>query len=251
MAKKYLYFILILTCFTNCGGTKNAAKNPTINKTEIESKNYVTQLNKGIDFTAQGNEPTIWSLAINFDDSIYIKTEDGISLTFATNNCKRMDSETSILLSTQIKKVTLAINIFKENCTTQAQKTTLEYNNKTYTGCGAYLKNPALNNNWILYKIRNKFTDNYKPVPNMVINIDKNNFYGSDGINAYTGKIDVQGDKIFYKDLQFSKSKTGENEFTIMLKYQLNKNIASYYFKNDMLYLYLIDDSLLVFKKSK
>ena len=250
MPLKFLYYLLTLICFTNCSSSKNTTSKTSSNKTE--NKNNLAQLNSGIDFTANGNLPTSWNISINYEDSIRFKTNDGKTLTFATNKCNRTETEIGIKLYTKIKNETLAINIFKTYCNSNKKSlnVTIEYLNETYTGCGTYIKNPALNNKWILYKLRNNFVDNYNIIPTLNIDLNKNKITGSDGCNKINATIFIEGDKIIFNEIKLTKGNCPDTEFTSLLQYQMSKNVATYILKNNMLYIYLIDDSLLIFKQT-
>ena len=247
----FIFSILISICFLSCTNTQKTNKSITTNieQQNTEKKN-TTLLNAGVDFIANGDSPTTWELTLNYEDSIRFKTNDGIALTFATNKCNRTETPVGIKFYTTIKKETIEINIFTNLCDKKrkTQIVTVQYIGKTYTGCGSYLKNSALNNKWILYKIRGKFVEDYKTTPTLLIDIDKNICKGNDGCNNLNASIIVQGDKIIFNEIKFSKNTCSDNDFTTILKKQMSNQIANYFFKDGKLYLYLIDDSLLAFK---
>ena len=251
MKTKYIILILISICFLSCTNSRKANKSFTTNikQQNIEKKNTAL-LNTGVDFIANGDAPTTWKLSLNYEDSIRFKTNDGIALTFATNKCNRTETPVGIKFYTTLKNETIEINIFTKLCDEKKkiQIVTIQYLAKTYTGCGSYLKNTALNNKWILYKLRGKFVEDYKTTPTLVIDIDKNTCKGNDGCNNINTSIIVQGDKIIFNEIKFIKNTCADNDFTTILKKQMSNQIANYFFKDGKLYLYLIDDSLLSFK---
>ena len=251
MKTKYIFSIFISIIFLSCNNSQKTTKSISTNieQQNIEKKN-TTLLNAGVDFTASGDSPTNWELTLNYEDSIRFKTNNGIALTFATNKCNRTETPVGIKFYTTIKGETIEINIFTKLCDDKrkTQIVTIQFVTKTYTGCGSYLKNLALNNKWILYKIRGKFVDDYKTTPTLLIDIDKNICKGNDGCNNINTNIIVQGDKIIFNEIKFSKKTCADNDFTTVLKKQMSKQIANYFFKDGKLYFYLIDDSLLVFK---
>jgi META domain len=242
MLRKFAYLLITIIFFANCHAPKNTANTLTKTEKEIVQKNNVTLLQTGIDFTAAGNNPSVWDLKINFEDSIYFSAKDGNKFTIAVNKSKMVKNADGITINSELKKEKITIFIAAEYCSKKEniRKVTISYLSKTYTGCGAYLKNPILQNKWTLYKLRNKFVEEYAVIPTLTIDLDKNKITGNDGCNNFKSTIKIEGDKIFCT----------VNEFTTILKNNVSSKIASYYFKNDILYLYLEDDSLLAFKKS-
>ena len=105
-------------------------------------------------------------------------------------------------------------------------------------------------NKWTLYKYRNKFVDDLPNIPTLILKLDNVKMIWNDGCSTTKSKIKVEGEKIFFSEISPSKNYCLDNEITTIFKNNINQGVATYYFKNDMLYLYLVDDSLLVFKKS-
>jgi heat shock protein HslJ len=252
MLRQFAYLLFTIIFFANCHAPKNTTSTLTKTEKEIVQKNTVTLLQTGIDFTAAGDNPTTWNVKINFEDSIYFSATDGNKFTVAVNKSKMVKNADGIVINSELKNAKIEINIYNEYCNTKdkTQKVTVTYLTKTYTGCGSYLKHPMLHNKWTLYKLRNKFVEDYVITPTLTIDMDKNKITGNDGCNNLKTTIKIEGDKIFFEKIIFTNNTCVTNEFTTILQNTVSGKIANYYFKNDMLYLYLEDDSLLAFKKS-
>ena len=83
------------------------------------------------------------------------------------------------------------------------------------------------------------------------IDIQKGIISGHDGCNNFGGRITIEGNRISFGNLYQTKVYCEKNNvaFEKIIQENVSGKVASYYFKEDKLYLYLLDDSLLVFKK--
>jgi uncharacterized membrane protein len=247
------YFLLfVIICFANCDGYvhKSITQEKKARQEGLKSNSIL--LLSGIDFTAMGNNPIAWDLKINFEDSIYFTAQDGNKFTIAANKSKIQKKENEIRINTELKSDSIEIIIEKAYCSDKqkSQKTTVQYRTKTYTGCGLYLQNAQLQNKWILYKFRNKFVDELVFVPTLLLELDNNKMIWNDACITLKSKIKIEGEKIFFKEITQQNKDCSDTEITKVFTNNISQGIATYYFKNDMLYLYLVDDSLLIFKKS-
>ena len=89
----------------------------------------------------------------------------------------------------------------------------------------------------------------YNRIPVFELNIEKKRLTGNDGCNIIGGNIEVQGSRIKFGNIVSTKMGCDKKSIENIISNLINNNIASYYFKEGKLYLYLIDDSLLIFKK--
>lgn len=251
LLSRFLLFLVII-CFANCDGYVHKSITQEKKTRQEGLKNTSTFLQNGIDFTAMGNNPATWELKINFEDSIYFKAQDGNKFTIAANKSKIQRTENEIKINAVLKSDSIAIIIEKAYCSNKqkSQKTIVQYQTKTYTGCGLYLQNTQLQNKWILYKFRNKFVDDLVFVPKLLLELDNNKMIWNDACITLKSKIKIEGEKIFFKEITQLNKDCSDTEITKVFTNNISQGLATYYFKNDMLYLYLADDSLLIFKKS-
>ena len=123
---------------------------------------------------------------------------------------------------------------------------------KEYTGCGQYLYNNQLNNSWVLEKMGNEKQEAKrfsKGLPVITINLIDNSINGHDGCNNLFGKLSVQGTRIHFGPIAQTKMLCQDNNpsFEKIVSEKISNQVASYFFKEGKLVLYLIDDSQLSF----
>ena len=215
-------------------------------------------LQNGIDFFAQGNQPTNWQLTINYDDTVRFNADDGLALKFAYNQLKKEFTADKTTYSVKIKAGNIVINILEKICTVSTirevfkKEVTVSFNSFTYTGCGNFLADGNLNNKWLLEKIGNTLINihEYNKIPFFEFDIIQSKISGNDGCNSIGGKIEVQGKRIKFSNLFSTRIACNKKSIDKIIAQQISDKIVSYFFKENKLYLYLSDDSILVFKKS-
>ncbi|MEQ1554219.1 MAG: META domain-containing protein, partial [Ferruginibacter sp.] len=151
----------------------------------------------------------------------------------------------------------IKIFITNKECTTPIHKEVFtkevkfSFNSITYNGCGNYLSNNNLHGKWKLEKLGNINinTKDYNVAPFCNIDLNKNSITGNDGCNTFGGKIEVQGDRIKFGLLISTQMACGNKSIDQILAQQINNQLVNYYFKESKLYLYLPNDSILVFIK--
>ena len=215
------------------------------------------KLNTGIDFTANGQNPASWNLDMDFDKYFLFTTADGISMSLYATSVRKINDQSQFNLLTKIGDMIItidSINCPNSNFETQTHWVQVSLAGKIYTGCGKYLYDPQLNNTWVLESIKdieqqkNMFT---KGLPEIKFDIQKGTVTGRDGCNNFGGNITIEGNRIRFNNMYQTKiyCKNNNDAFEKMIKENISGKLASYYFKEGKLYLYLIDDSMLIFKK--
>jgi heat shock protein HslJ len=258
--KKVALALIVCTYLFACKSTqkKETKKNNTAflesQKTRAEKILFET----GIDFFAEGNLPTNWNLKINYDDTIRFSANDGLALKFAYNQTKKNIKKDTSIFNTTLRAGEVNIVIVNKNCIinskaeTYTKQVSLSFNSKLYSGCGNFLYDNKLNGKWVLEKIGADFINvsEYNTIPIFALDITKGNLSGNDGCNTINGKIEAQGNRIkFYETLSTKKDCTKKSIANIISQ-KINNNLVDYYFKEGKLFLYLSDDSLLVFTKA-
>ena len=256
-----LFIFTAAVVVAGCNGLSNK-KTPLYKIPEV-SKNILTpalqnQFYRGIDFTASGDKIADWQLEMNFDDSIRFQAQNGLSFTIpAVRPVMNSDSSQSFISSISLGKV--VINISNENCLkVQSSNSvinrlcTVSIGNITYSGCGQYLYDSELDNKWELqqYKADKISAAIFKNgLPYLKFDILNNKFIGFDGCNNISGAAEVQGKRIKFSSLTSTKKVCAgnllQNPYAV-----LTNQLVGYKILNDLLYLYLIDDSVLIFKKT-
>jgi heat shock protein HslJ len=257
---KNISIVLILSVvLMGCSNTKKASsKNYEIDlPSQINLQLSKTMLQNGIDFFAQGNQPTNWQLTINYDDTVRFNTDDGLALKFAYNQPKKEFFPEKTVYTVKLKGGDVIINISEKTCTVATIKevfkkeVSVTFNNTIYTGCGKFLADDNLNNKWSLEKIGNTVvnTNDYHKIPVFDFNLIQEKISGNDGCNSFGGKIEVQGKRIKFSQLISTRMACNKKSIEKIMVEQISGQFVSYYFKNGRLYLYLPDDSLMIFRK--
>ncbi len=251
---------LLSTFLHNCSQTKKTGTNQlesSYTQTSIAQEASAMQ-KTGIDFFAEGNDPAIWKLQMSYDDTVQFVAADGLAIKFAFNQLKKDITTERSIFSTTLKNANISIAVYNKVCTIAAQKevfkkeVTFSFNSITYKGCGKFLANDKLNGKWILEKIAgtNINPNDYKRNPYFVIDLLKETVSGNDGCNGLDGTIEVQGKRIQFSNIRSTKMACNNKSIANIISQKISNQLVDYYFKEGKLYLYLPDDSLLVFVKS-
>ena len=257
--KQIIIPILAAACMCACRTPqKTAAISPdaALEKAKENSETNAMLLN-GTDFYARGNSPANWTLDMNYDDTIRFVAQDGLALKFAFNQMKKEISAGHSVFSVNTRGGSVSIDVTDGTCTVPtirkvfSKLVSFTFNGKTYTGCGDFLADHNLNNKWVLDKIGNTFIQpgDYNRLPVLQFDLDKQRVSGNDGCNTIGGKIEVQGNRIKFSAMISTKMACMKKSIESIISAQISDKLVNYYFKKGQLYLYLPDDSLLVFKK--
>ena len=173
-----------------------------------------------------------------------------------SKNKKDVNNERRIF-TVALKSGNVKIEIKEKICTVATirevfkKEVNVVFNITTYVGCGKFLADNNLKGKWLLEKIGNTsiITTEYNKVPEINIDIVEGTVSGNDGCNSIRGKIEVQGKRIQFYQLLTTKMTCNKKSIEKIITGQVTGKIVSYYFKNGKLFLYLSDDSLLIFKK--
>jgi heat shock protein HslJ len=256
---KSIIALLVCTCMYACTSSQknNIQKSNRVFNESLANKDEKRMLQNGIDFFAEGNTPANWNLRMDYDDTVRFTADDGLSLKFAYNQLTKDITLEKSVFFIKMKSENISITVLEKDCTLLTKKEVFKkevlfsFNNNIYSGCGKFLADNALNNKWILEKIGSNIiiTGEYNRVPIFELDIEKNRITGNDGCNTIAANIEVQGSRIKFGNIMSTKMGCAKKSIENIISSLINNNTASYYFKEGKLYLYLIDDSLLVFKK--
>lgn len=257
---KPLFFIICIGLLA-CNGFSN--KKAPLYKIPEAPKNILTpvlqnQFNTGVDFTAAGKTIANWRLEMNFDDSIKFVTQNGLSFTIPAMRPEIMP-DSSLVFTSAISLGKVIIKIGAGNCNNVqtfnealARKCIVTIGSITYNGCGQFLFNKELEGKWELqqYKAEKITKANFKNgIPYLKFTILNNKLTGFDGCNTISGAAEIQGKRIKFSSIASTKKLCNQillpNLFSI-----LENQLTGYKVVNELLYLYLIDDSVLILKKS-
>ncbi|MFN0081531.1 MAG: META domain-containing protein [Ferruginibacter sp.] len=260
--KKIIAILCLPLLLLACNGSQKttADSNKAVQKINEKSNTEQVQslLVAGVDFMAQGSQPSNWMLTINYDDTVRFNADDGLSLKFACNQLQKDVNKERSFYTVKLKSGGVKISIYKKICTVPTmgavvkKEVNVHFNSTIYEGCGNFLADTKLENKWLLEKIGNSpiVAAAYNKIPEMNFNIVNGTVKGSDGCNSFSGKIEVQGKRIQFSALVGTRLVCNKKSIQNILSGQINEQLVSYYLKDEKLYLYLLDDSILVFKKA-
>jgi heat shock protein HslJ len=220
----------------------------TLTYTDSTLSQYLTN---GIDYYASGSFPENWSLTMDFDKTFSFKTASGISVNCPPTNDYRDSINAFTVFLARDKNQSFKI-ILPNRWNEKNSTTLVEYKGISYQGHGGSIIDKRLHNNWILEKVddeqldESNFTNGF---PKLNFNLIQYKMNGFDGCNGLGSEIKVLGNRIQFGPI-YSTLKACDNIPTEKLRiYLLNAQLVEYYFTNDQLVLYLINDSRLTFKK--
>ncbi len=255
----FLFFLFPVLFACNGFANKKAPlyKVPSVPKSILNTE-LQTQFNNGYDFIASGESIALWKLEINFDDSIHFQAQDGLRFTIpAARPLVNKDSSLQFTSSLSLGKVVITIN--KGACyngqflnETTFSQCSISIGNINYTGCGQFLYNQLLEGKWFLQQYKDvKISDSLfkNGIPFLNFDILNHKVNGYDGCNAVSGNAEIQGKRIAFNNLATTK-KLCKNSPLPNLFSILDKQFPRYKILNNLLYFYLIDDSIIILKKS-
>jgi heat shock protein HslJ len=257
--KKWLMALFVFTSIHACQSSQKTKiqKSKNAFNESLKNKDEKLMLQAGIDFFAEGNQPTNWKLQMDYDDTVRFNADDGLSLKFAHNQLQKNINNESSIFSTKLKAGNIIITVLENDCSVSTneknfkKEVTFNFNNNVYRGCGKFLADNELNNKWILEKIGGNIINEleYNSLPFFTFDIEQRNLRGSDGCNNINTTIEVQGSRIKFGNIMSTQMACSKKSIEVIISKLINNNITSYYFKDGKLFLYLIDDSLIIFKK--
>ncbi len=245
--------------FSGCKtGSKTTIKE--IIKTQramLPADSIIQKQKKGIDIIASGNDPVAWSLEIDFDKIIDFTAADGNTLHILPAFSRKEIIAEYELYEAKTDLGPVIIKLFTINCSgtvanQSGRKLTVELQNKVYSGCGKYLYDHQLNDVWILETVNNvkqKANDFTKGIPYLEFNLQRNKMTGSDGCKNISSTIEVKGNRIKFSPFALSKTACNRNMVEKIFSEMLSDKLVDYYMENGKLFLYLLDDSKISFKR--
>lgn len=221
--------------------------------TNIPPDSLIKKQHKGIDFLAEGNNPVLWTLELDLETGFTFKPLGGQQLIAGPVPANRLTNADSYISKTDSGRLTLIVYDEPCNIGKASRKTEVTINNKRYTGCGNYLYDYQLQNNWVLQYIDNKEPgqSNYKKLPRLEFDLTKNTMTGYDGCNNISSSISVNGNHIKFAAFPGSKTGCSNNETAKIFATMLSDHTVDYNINNGRLIIYLINDSKLTFTKAE
>ncbi|RYY68558.1 MAG: META domain-containing protein [Chitinophagaceae bacterium] len=255
---KHFIILPLLVLFLACSSTKKTtAKKEADNQTLLAETMQQKQA-AGIDLFAKGSSPASWNLEIDFDRIIRFQSLDGTDYKSSPVPAVEDAAKQISVYTTRAGKANMVISLFKETCTDAitgekfSRKITVEVDGKKYEGCGQYLSDANLEGKWIMEKIGSsslKPGDFAKGLPELEFKLSSGAISGHDGCNRLSGTMEVQGNQVRFSPIVSTKMACPGNKAEYQFLSKISNQVATYFFKDGQLVLYLIDDSTLVLRK--
>lgn len=257
MTKYFLVFltyaVILSGCKTLIGDLQKNDRNTSVPKL---SESMVQKQLNGVDFFAKGNQPSSWTLEIDFEKNIRFISIDGTQMISSSVKPMELTGKNGIRFTSKATNGEINIFIYDESCNDDLsgelfkKRVEVSVNKSLYRGCGSYLYNPALHGKWILQKINNhpiSDADFANGPPMLELDLNRNHVSVKEGCTNFKGNINILGSKIKFSNLAIS-SKCSENRENLLIPI-ISNQMVDYYFRDGLLYFYLKDDGIVIFKR--
>ncbi|MFD1315944.1 META domain-containing protein [Namhaeicola litoreus] len=199
---------------------------PKMENKEMDANFLIEKHQRGIDFYAQGNEPS-WNLEMDLDKVMTFKNMDGLVFTAPS-------VEPSLAMDANVKRYRaitesgeIIIQLHKVKCSDTMSdkefgykvnidfKSSNENNYVSYTGCGDYVPNTRLHNIWAIKSVNGKTLnkDDFKQkYPTLEINTSNGKVFGNDGCNNFNGSLSFEPGKLEFGPMASTMMACFENQ---------------------------------------
>jgi len=251
-ALKFFIVSVLASCFLIACSSSRPSKSPqdqkSLSKEELAKMSGHREA--GIDFVANGNLPSAWSLYLDFDKDFRFYGE--ANEVYISNAVKPvLNNSEKQLFEVKTTAGKMQIIIYAATCE-QGQKVEVDIAGKLYSGCGAYQADRRLSGEWTLRFIDQELLDD-TDYPNglPVIRIDGQLTNGQvfDGCNQYKVQVMNQGDRIRLTNWNGTKKSCPTIKTVDLFQTWLTNKLVNFRLEEDMLTLYLQNDSRLLFRK--
>lgn len=223
----------------------------------VLAENLLQKQLNGVDFFAKGSVPASWTVEMDFGNIIRFKSLDGNDINSSAVSPVQQAGNT-VSYTSRSTHGEMKILVSGEGCTDALsgekynKKVVVTVNDKRYEGCGQYLFDAALEGKWVLEKINNRVlisSDFSKGLPEFIFELGRNKFSGHDGCNMISSNLEVLGNKIKFSPFAGTKMACPNTKPENNFLHLVSDHTVDYYFKDGQLYLYLPDDSIIVFRR--
>ncbi|WP_268846889.1 META domain-containing protein [Flavobacterium aestivum] len=202
--RKWIQLLIIVLFITSCKSAMIAPKEVVETEPTLAYKQQMENLEHGIYFRANGNEPE-WSLKISENDIEFTSLKPGFeSLKGAhVDPIRAMDANVKMYRVATAKGI-MNIQIQQQECINMMSGYKSAYtvrieipkeksgDSTNFNGCGSYITDSRLHDIWVLEKLNGNaasLTNFSKELPNLEINSTTNQFMGFAGCNRMSGTI--------------------------------------------------------------
>lgn len=224
--RKWIQLLTIVLLITSCKSAVTAPKDVTETEPTFAYKQQMENLEKGIYFRANGNEPD-WSLKISENDIEFTSLKPGFESLKGTHvdPIRAMDANVK-MYRVATAKGTMNIQIQQQECINTMSGDKSAYtvrieivkdksgDSTNFNGCGSYITDSRLHDIWVLEKLNGKvasLTNFNKELPNLEINSSTNQFMGFAGCNHMNGTIFFEKGLLRFSNTITTRMACGEN----------------------------------------
>jgi heat shock protein HslJ/uncharacterized membrane protein len=224
--RKWIQLLVIVLLIASCKSAVTAPKDVVEPEPTFAYKQQMENLEKGIYFRANGNEPD-WSLKISENDIEFTSLKPGFeSLKGAhVDPIRAMDANVK-MYRVATAKGSMNIQIQQQECINTMSGDKSAYtvrieivkdksgDSTNFNGCGSYITDPRLHDIWVLEKLNGEkvsLTNFMKELPNLEINSSTNQFMGFAGCNRMNGTIFFEKGLLRFANTITTRMACGEN----------------------------------------
>lgn len=224
--KKWIQLLTIVLLIISCKSVVTAPKEIEQTEPTFAYKQQMENLEKGIYFRANGNEPD-WSLKISENDIEFTSLKLGFESLKGdhVDPVRAMDANVK-MYRVATTKGTMNIQIQQQECINTMSGDKSAYtvrieiikdksgDSTNFNGCGSYITDPRLHDIWVLEKLNGKvasLTNFNKELPNLEINSSTNQFMGFAGCNHMNGTIFFEKGLLRFSNTITTRMACGEN----------------------------------------
>jgi heat shock protein HslJ len=242
--RKRIHLLTIVMLIVSCKSAVPTSKETVKNEPTAAYKQQIENLEKGIYFRGNGNEPD-FSLKLSEKTIDFTSLKPGFeSLSGAhTEPIRAMDANVKMYRVTTAAGL-MIIQIMQQECTNTMSGEKSSYsveieivkdNNSTFFhGCGNYITDPRLHDIWVLEQLNGQkvsLTDFSKELPNLEINSSSNQFMGFSGCNRMNGQLFFEKGLLRFTKVITTRMACGdnnkENEFLKTLQSTTNYKVEN------------------------
>ena len=243
----FILFLHLCSCKTT-ERNKSALNNTVYTKPLADST--APMMAAGTDFFASGTTPVPWQLKMDFDNRFSFSATNGEAMSMPAVTPTKNGVST---FSYQDRAGEMKIVFSETPCSgvAKAEQVTVLVNTVLYSGCGQYLFDKKINGKWIMQTVNGtelnakQFT---KGLPVMEFNEDAETMLGTDGCNAISSTVKFMGSRMLFGNIT-TRGNLCNGIVKDLLAKQVSSSLVSYFFKGELLVLYLADDSNIIFKR--
>lgn len=222
--RKWIQLLVIMLLIISCKSAVTVPKEVVQTEPTFAYKQQTENLEKGIYFRANGNEPD-WNLKISQKAIEFTSLKLGFESIKGTHvdPIRAMDSNVK-MYRVATAKGTMSIQIQQQECinTMSGDKSLYsvrieiqkDNNSTNFNGCGSYITDPRLHDIWVLEKLNGKvasLTNFNKELPNLEINSSTNKFMGFAGCNHMNGTVFFEKGLLRFSNTITTRMACGEN----------------------------------------